>query len=80
MSSFPGPRHGNQADEAEQRRRNLRQRFKKVSSSMERGPRRFTASGSDKGGTKGGGLTPFEIAIGVGIGLFLVFVGLMALG
>lgn len=74
MTSFPGPRHEDQADEVEQRRRALKKRFRRVSASMD--GRDFSRATSHGSGT---GLSSFEWAIGLGVALFLIAVASMAL-
>ena len=61
MSSFPGPVHSDKTEEAEARRRALRNRFRAVSRGIDR-----RGGGADG---NGGGLleqfSPFELALGV---------------
>ena len=64
---FPGPIHSDQADSAEARRRNLKNRFRAVSRNIDR-------KGGFGGGFAGGmGFSPFEIAIGVAGVLFVLW-------
>jgi hypothetical protein len=75
MDKFPGPVHADHEAEAEQRRRALKQRFHSVSRGLDRG-RLFRTGGA----ASGTGFSPFEIAIGVGGALFVVWVAARFLG
>jgi len=66
MDKFPGPVHADRADEAEARRRDLRNRFRAVS-------RRIDRRGSGSGGRDGWNLSPFEIVLMIAGIAFLVW-------
>ena len=75
MDKFPGPVNADHEAEAEARRRALKQRFRSVSRGLDRGGL-FRASGAQSGG----GFSPFEMALGVAGGLFVVWVAARLLG
>jgi len=74
---FPGPVHSDEAESAEARRRELKSRFRSVS-------RRIDGKGGRSGGASGGmggmGFSPFEIALGVAGGLFVLWAAGRLLG
>ena len=76
MDKFPGPVNADKKSEAEQRRRALKDRFRKVSRGIDRG--RFGAIGSDTHADRT--FSPFEIGIAVVGALFVVWVAASLLG
>jgi hypothetical protein len=71
--NFPGPVNADKAEEAEARCNDLRKRFRAVSRGVER-------RGGRRCGTGGLLFSPFEIAIGIAVALFVLWVAVRTIG